>query len=308
VGHQASSLAIFFGEALIDIVQRDDTLSWHLGGAPANAAAIATKLGANVGLVATVGDDFFGREIIQALERIGVESDSVRKSKNLGTSLAVAMLDIDTTERFTFYRKADLAIKKSQIRSYPTERIGSLILGSLSLAHPRLRRIAIDSILYARNSNATVIFDANYRASLWSDAQDFRRAVTSIYAHIDAIKVNRIESRVLTGHEDPELAAEALHKAGIAVVLLTLGTEGCLIRTSEGCTIKPVNTKVQFADVVGTGDAFLAACIARLQKESALITEIGLRDLGAIVDFGNETASRVAKVAGAGWGGPDDLL
>ena len=78
------------GETLIDFiglqsgVTISETKDYHryLGGSPTNVAINLARLGLNVNMVSTVGDDGFGSYAIQRLERLGVETSSIKRIKN----------------------------------------------------------------------------------------------------------------------------------------------------------------------------------------------------------------------------------
>lgn len=285
----------------MDIVRGEGGLSWHLGGAPANAAAAASKLGLEVGMIATVGDDFFGAHTIQALDHYRIFREGVRTSKKHPTSLALATSETETTERFTFYRAADTEIKPWQTRAYHIDRNTTFTFGSLSLVAQRLRRVLIDSLTYAQEAGATIIFDANYRSSLWKSGEHFRASVNDVYRFVDVIKVNRVEAEVLTGQREPTEAAKLLHNSGIPIVLITLGEQGCLAMSSAGTIVRPIDKIVESPDVIGTGDAFIGGCIAHTITYGARITDLDSVELGYTIDAGQKSAYEVACVLGAGW-------
>lgn len=75
------------------------------GGAPANVAVAAAKLGAEAAFVGSLGDDLFGKFVLQALKVAGVDtSGTVRQPPPTRTTLAFVEVYDDGDRRFTFYR------------------------------------------------------------------------------------------------------------------------------------------------------------------------------------------------------------
>jgi fructokinase len=80
------------------------------GGAPANVAVAAARLGAEAGFVGRLGDDLFGDFILGALEAVGVNNSAVlRQSPPARTTLAFVEVSEDSDRRFTFYRSVPAA-------------------------------------------------------------------------------------------------------------------------------------------------------------------------------------------------------
>src|SRR5215204_4430229 len=80
------------------------------GGAPANVAVAAARLGSEATFIASVGEDLFGDFILQALESEGVDISGVeRQSPPTRTSLAFVEIDEDGDRAFTFYRSSPAA-------------------------------------------------------------------------------------------------------------------------------------------------------------------------------------------------------
>ena len=91
------------GEALVDlVVGADDTITAMPGGAPFNVARACSRLGAPVGLVASVSTDHFGQRLMADLDADGVHTDRIQRT-DLPTTLAVAALDAAGTATYRFY-------------------------------------------------------------------------------------------------------------------------------------------------------------------------------------------------------------
>lgn len=115
------------GEVLIDFIPQQQgimlkdvgTFERMAGGAPANVAATAAKLGGNASLISQVGADAFGQFLIQELQQLEVNTRLIKITKEANTALAFVSLTTDGERDFSFYRNpsADLLYKEEYIKS-----------------------------------------------------------------------------------------------------------------------------------------------------------------------------------------------
>lgn len=101
------SLVLCFGEMLIDFVPTENGVSLAEapgfipapGGAPANVAVGVSRLGGRAAFVGKVGDEEFGRHLVDILEKNGVEVGGVRLDK-VQTSCAVEAIKDRNSSRY----------------------------------------------------------------------------------------------------------------------------------------------------------------------------------------------------------------
>ncbi len=102
---------VAIGELLIDFTMQAldqdhyPTMKAHPGGAPGNYLAALSAYGISTGLLAKVGDDAFGSQLIDTLRRVGVDTDGVIVDPNVFTTLAFVTLDKAGNRSFDFARK-----------------------------------------------------------------------------------------------------------------------------------------------------------------------------------------------------------
>ena len=86
--------------------------------------------------------------------------------------------------------------------------------------------------------------------------------------HVDVLKANLPEARILSGEDDPEGAARAIADLGPAEVVVTLGGEGSLLLASGRVYRVPAFRPRAMADPTGCGDSYSAGYIfCRLQSD-----------------------------------------
>ena len=119
------------GEVLIDLTQtgKDERgipqFAANPGGAPANLAVAASKLGAKTAFIGKVGADAFGRYLTDVLNENGVDTSHVAVDADHPTTMAVVSVDAAGERDFSFYRSAnaDVMLCKDR-RPFPRRHAG----------------------------------------------------------------------------------------------------------------------------------------------------------------------------------------
>src|ERR687893_278510 len=115
-GEEVLGKIVALGEVVSDIYRGEEISDVELGfvarpgGAQANVAVAACRLGSEAAFVGSVGEDLFGDFILRALESEGVDTSGVgRQSAPTRTSLAFVEIGTDGDREFTFYRSSPAA-------------------------------------------------------------------------------------------------------------------------------------------------------------------------------------------------------
>ncbi len=265
---------VTLGELVADVYrERSDSetelpLVARPGGAPANVAVAAARLGAPAAFVGRVGDDPFGAFLLRALEAAGVDvSATGREPPPTRTTLAFVEASADGEREFTFYRTAPAAdelLAPDDIE--PTVLAGAAFanFGSIPLLEEPVRSATRRFAELAREAGVDVAFDVNYRAHLWDDEAAFRAAADPLLDLSSVVKLSADELEPLLAIADPDTAADRLLERGAALVLVSRGWEGAFYATGgfrgEVAAFE-IGTAV---DATGAGDAFLAATLTHL--------------------------------------------
>ena len=293
------------GEVLIDLTQSGWTeqgiprFDANPGGAPANLAVAASRLGARTAFIGRVGRDSFGDYLRRCLAENGVDVSGLSVDEKERTTLAVVALDEKGERTFSFYRdpSADVNLSMAHV---PLERLGStkvLHFGSVSLTAEPARTATLEAARTAKASGAWVSYDPNYRASLWSDEETAIRNMLGPLPLVDILKVSDEELPLLTGIADPAEGSARLVEQGVRLVLVTLGAHGAFYRF-DGHTGHVPGVPCQVGDTNGSGDTFFGAALSQLVKLNSL-DELTVPELERILAFANKAASITTSRHGA---------
>ncbi len=154
------------------------------GGAPANVAVAAAKLGAEAAFVGGVGDDLFGDFILRALESEGVDTSGVgRQPPPARTTLAFVEVSEDGDREFTFYRSvpaADELLSPDDVKREALLGASFANFGSISLIKEPVRSATLGFAELANEMGIPVAFDVNLREHLWESVEVARQTVAPV--------------------------------------------------------------------------------------------------------------------------------
>jgi fructokinase len=301
---------ITLGELLIDMTQ-DGTdeqgngrFTAYPGGAPANVAVAAARLGADTGFIGKVGDDSFGRSLAETLRKEGVNTDGLFVSDSVPTTMAIVSVDASGEREFSFYRNpgADTQLTTEEAVSVIENGLPLILhAGSLSMTTSPSREACEEALRFAKERGVIISYDPNYRAALWDTEENAVAMMKKLLPLADILKVSDEEMLMLTGTEDFEEGSLVLSGYGPRLVLVTLGSQGVFVRYGEYAEVVP-GFRVKVADTNGAGDTFLGAMLAQIaaRGEGAyLLCGLNAETLRDYLTYANKAASLTCSRHGA---------
>jgi len=256
------------GEILIDLTQTGKngagvpTFAANPGGAPANVAVAAARLGCSTAFIGKVGADSLGGYLRQVLEENGVDHSGLQVGES-ATTMAIVSIDETGERSFRFLRGADCEMVPEDVDEKMAQNSRVLHFGSVSLTQGIARSATIFTARAAHRAGMLVSYDPNYRPALWRTKRDALEWMSLPLPLVDIIKLSEEELPLLTGSEDLEEGSRALEEQGIRLIMITLGAKGAFCRwQGESFTVPSVPAKV--ADTNGAGDTFMGAVLSRL--------------------------------------------
>ena len=286
------------GELLIDFtaVGRSENgmllFEQNPGGAVANVAVAAARCGAKAAFIGKVGADMQGCFLAETLAEAGVDIRGLRKTQDAFTTLAFVALSAEGERSFAFARKpgADTCLTQEELDIPLLQSTRILHTGSLSLTDEPARSATYAAIRIAKAAGAIISYDPNYRASLWPSQAEACRAMASLIPWADILKLSQEEVALLTGENDPQAAAWALRRQGVAVVAVTLGKMGALVLAGQETSFVPAYP-ARAVDATGAGDAFFGGFLYRFLGKGRSPQALTIGEAVDCARFGNATAS-----------------
>ncbi|WP_321892096.1 sugar kinase [Paraburkholderia tropica] len=264
---QTAPQILAYGEAMVEFNQATPGQPQYLqgfGGDTSNFAIAAARQGAHTGFVSAVGDDQFGRLLLDLWTREGVDTANVRVNADAPTGVYFVSHG-PNGHAFDYLRKGSAASRYAP-GDLPREALAAARVLHLSGISVAIGDAACDAafaaIEHARASGVQVSFDTNLRLKLWPLARA-RAVMTEVLRATDICLPSWDDVAVLTGLDDRDAIVDRLLSLGSRVVALKLGKEGAYVATPNERRLVPGRV-VAAVDATGAGDCFGGAFIARI--------------------------------------------
>lgn len=293
---------ICIGEALIDFTpyQKEGTYIRNFGGAPANVAVTASKLGQNAWFIGKVGNDLFGEYIVKELEAQRVDVRYVALTDHACTTLSFVHLSKEGERSFSFIRKpgADLLLSEEDIPDDYCRQGDIVHFGSAQLMSGEGRRAIRKAVRIARECKAVVSFDPNYRALQWASEEEAKARISEFMKYADIVKVSDEEVTWLTGDGDAKQALKKLFSKSNALSVMTCGEWGAYYISPEfSGYLSGYPAKV--TDTTGAGDAFWGTFLSVLIQNGCTDGRWPEEVIRRAVRFGNAAGALCVGKKGA---------
>lgn len=293
---------VSLGEILIDLTQTGKNeqnipvYAANPGGAPANVAVAASKLGAKTAFCGMVGKDAFGTYLKETLEQFQVSTDFLYVH-DTPTTMAVVSVNTKGERSFQFVRGADCALTTDDVDVAGCMDTKILHFGSVSLTAEPARTTTLNIVSQAKQNNICISYDPNYRASLWSSEDEAVQWMKKPLSMVDILKISDEELPLLTGTANLEEGSRILSEYGISLILITMSSEGAYYCYGDKTGRVP-DVKTTVVDTNGAGDTFFGALLCELAQESDWRTS-SIEELESHIALANRAASFTCSGSGA---------
>ena len=258
----SKKIIVGIGEILWDLLPSGKAL----GGAPANFAYHASRLGEEGWAVSAVGDDPLGREILDIVAEKGLKNLIAVTDKPTGT----VEVELDARGVPTYNIMEDVAwdnIPFTPDMEILARRADAVCFGSL--VQRMDSRLTVNRFLRAMRPDALKVFDINLRQHYYS-----RKVLETSLQVADILKINDAEIRTVArlfqlGGDDVAACRALIARYGLRFVILTKGPEGSCVITPEEVLPQPAGEAV-VVDTVGAGDSFTAAFVVAYLRGDSL--------------------------------------
>ncbi len=230
------------------------------GGKGANQAVAAGKLGAAVKMVGCVGQDGFGRELMDSLKASGVDTTFVDQVEG-ATGTALITVETGGANTIVVVSGANAACCPQHVDAALAAETEPGIL----VVQNEIPQATVEHAIRAAKARGwTVILNPAPARAIGADVMPL----------VDIIIPNETEMSVLTGlpvktEADAFAAAARLLAQGVGAVIITLGDKGAVCcRRAEQFHVPPY--RVQAVDTTAAGDAYAGALATALAEGKTL--------------------------------------
>jgi ribokinase len=220
------------------------------GGKGANQAVAARLCGANVVMVAKVGNDLFGPATIKNFESLGIDATQVRIAEGVSSGVAPIFVDSSGQNRIIVVKGANDTLSPEDVdAAAPLLRRADTIVLQFEIP----LRTVFHTVKFAKANGIRCIVNP-------APAQpvDFREMGVADYFIPNESEAETITGIPVQSIDEARKCAEFLLRHGMRRVVITLGERGSLAAGPDGIELIPA-FKVQAVDTTGAGDAFIGS-------------------------------------------------
>ena len=221
--------------------------SLTVGSSSAILACGAARLGLKTAFIGVVGDDLFGRYMLDAMQSRNVNTSACIIDRTLATGFSVILSEPGDRAILT-YAGSIASLRFEDIDLGFLERTRHLHLSSYFLLEA-LRPALPQLFRAAKERGLSTSLDTN-----WDPSGTWDGGLQEVFPYVDVLLPNEAEALYLSGEEELAAALETL--AGeVPLVAVKLGAQGAVARQGAEEAWAPT-LPVEVVDTTGAGDSF----------------------------------------------------
>ncbi|HCW7017478.1 TPA: sugar kinase [Citrobacter farmeri] len=293
------AMAMFVATQTGDLAEVEQFIK-RVAGAELNVATGLARLGLKVGWVSRVGNDSFGRFVLNSLKKEGIDAQGVTLDERYATGFQLKSKVENGTDPIVEYFRKGSAASHLSVADYNEAYFSAARHLHLSGVAAALSASSYELLAHtARTMKAhgkTLSFDPNLRPVLWKSEAEMVEKLNRLAFQADWVLPGLREGMILTGQQTPEGIADFYLRHGVKAVVLKTGADGAWYKTADGekGSVAPVKVD-NVVDTVGAGDGFAVGVISALLEG---------RTLHQAVTRGNKIGALAIQVQGDSEGLP----
>ncbi|MHD0370508.1 MULTISPECIES: sugar kinase [unclassified Mammaliicoccus] len=294
------------------LLRQADRLNYSFTGTGVNVTGLMAQFGYDTNLISAVPDNSVGTAAISAIRRLGIDSHFIlKRNQNLGMYFLEEGFG-NRSSSVTYTNRTESSFNTVNISDYPLEEIFENIdvlhICGISLAmNEMMRQNILEIVKAAREHNIQIVFDCNFRPSLWGEGgnEKAKPYYESILHVADIVLMNEKDAINTLGiTTEKEIKAEQLEdilpKVSEKYHIPIIAGTNRIVNSSNHNTIKGYLFKnnqmyyskdyeVTILDRIGTGDAYTSGLI------HAELTNMNPQDA---VDFSTASCALAHTISG----------
>jgi ribokinase len=220
------------------------------GGKGANQAVAARLCGADVLMVARVGEDLFGQATIRNFASLGIDTSHVKTAPGVSTGAATILVEPNGDNRIIVVKGANDELRAEDIDAAADQ---LRLVDTIILQFEVPLDTVYHTVRFARTHGIRCIVNPAPAV-----AADLAQLTEADYLIPNETEAERLAGRPASTLEQARECAQELLAQGFRRLVLTLGSRGSLIAGPEG-SVHVAPYEVAPVDTTGAGDAFIGS-------------------------------------------------
>jgi len=230
------------------------------GGSAANTIIALGKLNLKTGFIGAVGEDTEGKKILENFRKFNVDTNGIISLREKKTGIVIGFVDKKGERTLYPYPGANNFLSRKNISFVYIKKSNFLHLSSfVDKKQFNLQKFVVKKV-YPKVRISFSPGDLYSKKGLEELLPIIRRS--------EILFLNSSETKILTGKNYIQ-GAKILNEKGAKIVVITLGKNGCYIRTEDFSVSLPA-FKTKVVDTTGAGDAFAAGFLYGFLREQTL--------------------------------------
>lgn len=239
-----------------------ESVSLHVGGCAANAALDLAKLGVPVSLCCKVGDDLYGRFVVETMTGSGIDGRGILRDPKVPTTTSVVCVGSGGERSFLYQPGSAAAFAREDIPDALLGECGIVFVAGAMLLSRFDGEPCARFLEKARSLGKITVMD-----TAWDFDDVWLPKIEAALPCLDWFMPSVDEAARLTSETDPQRIADRLLAMGPKNVIVKLGRDGALLcAAGQPRAVLPTYRSVKAVDTTGAGDAFCAGFLAGLAQ------------------------------------------
>ena len=254
---------IGIGETIVDIIfKNNQPISAKSGGSTFNTLISLGRLNVPCFFISEIGNDRLGENVKQCLTENNISTDYIYQFSAGKSPVALAFLDEKNNADYIFHK--DYPKQRLNI-TFPTVNLNDiLIFGSYFSVNPALRNRVLELLHNAKNNDAIIYYDPNYRKAHLSELSNLKASIEENFVFADIIRGS--DEDFLNIYEESDIDAVYANISRFCTNFICTKAEKGVFLYTKNFTKTYSTPTIKTISTVGAGDSFNAGILYGLQK------------------------------------------
>lgn len=261
------------GECMVELQKSGELYKQAFGGDTLNTALYLSRLTQSQGVTTRyltgLGQDPFSQQMLSSWQQEGINTENVAISDKLLPGMYLIETSPDGERRF-FYWRDNAAAKfwlnedsKAHTQQLLNEQQFIYLSGiSLAILPDAARQLLFEILQQAKQHGAKIIFDNNYRPTLWPSKDVTKQAYQQILNLTDIAFLTFDDEQLLYGDIQEAESITRAQQCGVKEIVIKRGADACFIIIDHQKIEVPANKVDHVVDTTAAGDSFSAGYLA----------------------------------------------